>query len=171
MKSFVLALTGPAGSGKSTVAKTLAKQIERSVNIEVDHVKHMIVNGFAYETLDARGIKQWELLGTNLGALAHNFAKENYHVIINGYLNEQGFKKLLQQVQLTHQILLLPLIEVTTSRDTERPPDKRLDATTIARHHNYFSNTVFYDNFMRIDSSHHTIDETVLAILSILEQN
>ena len=44
--NFVLALTGPAGSGKSTIAEKLAKQIDRCVNIDADHIKHMIVSGF-----------------------------------------------------------------------------------------------------------------------------
>ena len=42
MSNFVLAITGPAGSGKSTVATRLAKQIEKCVNIDADYVKHMV---------------------------------------------------------------------------------------------------------------------------------
>mgnify|MGYP003591616781 FL=1 len=44
--TFVLAITGPTGSGKSTVSEKLAKQIDRCVNIDADHIKHMIVSGF-----------------------------------------------------------------------------------------------------------------------------
>lgn len=46
MHPFILVITGPAGSGKSTTALRLAKEIKQCVNIDVDVVKHMIVNGF-----------------------------------------------------------------------------------------------------------------------------
>jgi adenylylsulfate kinase-like enzyme len=84
MKPFILAITGPTGSGKSTVASRLATDIPQCVNIEVDQVKHFIVNGFIYESPE--GLAQWELLGVNIGQLAKNFHEAGYNVVINGYL-------------------------------------------------------------------------------------
>jgi adenylate kinase family enzyme len=46
MSHFVLAITGPAGAGKSTVGEKIAKSFRRCVNIDADHIKHMIVSGF-----------------------------------------------------------------------------------------------------------------------------
>jgi adenylate kinase family enzyme len=43
---IALVITGPAGVGKSTVAEKLAKQLGHCVNIDADHIKHMIVSGF-----------------------------------------------------------------------------------------------------------------------------
>jgi hypothetical protein len=167
-KPFVLAITGPAGSGKSTLAAKLAPQIEHCVNIEVDHVKHFIVNGFIYNRTSPEGIKQWELLGTNLGTLTRNFVDAGYNVIINGYLNQQGFEKLQEHITFTHKVLLAPQITVAVKRDSTRPEDKLLGFDTIKEHHDYFSDTHFYDDFTRVDSSDHDVEETVAEIKSIL---
>ena len=47
--SFIIAITGPTGSGKSTVAKQIAGNMQHCVNIDVDVVKHFIHNGFVYD--------------------------------------------------------------------------------------------------------------------------
>lgn len=45
MKPFILAITDPVSSGKTSVATGLAKEISQCVNIDADHVKHFIANG------------------------------------------------------------------------------------------------------------------------------
>ena len=91
--NFVLALTGPAGSGKSTIAEKLAKQIDRCVNIDADHIKHMIVSGFFKDDKKAGGwsFSEWGLVGDSIGILVANFHKEDYRVVINGYIDEPAW--------------------------------------------------------------------------------
>ena len=101
MKSFILAITGPTGSGKSMTASKLSKEIERCVNIEVDHVKHMIVNGFIYGNVP-EGVPQWQLLSTNIGMLAKNFQDAGYSVIISGYLKESSWENIQKRVTLDY---------------------------------------------------------------------
>jgi len=165
---FILAITGSAGSGKSTVAARLASRIEHCVNIEVDHVKHFIVNGFIYNRTSPEGIKQWELLGTNLGLLARSFTEADYNVVINGYLNQQEFEKLQEYVAFTHRVLLAPEVTVTARRDSARPEDKLLGFDAVKEHHNYFSDTRFYDDFTRIDSTSHSVEETTAEVMKML---
>ncbi len=110
---FVIAITGPAGSGKTTVADKLAKQLDRCVNIDADHIKHMIVSGFFFE-LNPDGTKkwgfnQWELVGDSIGLLAHNFQESGYSIIINGYLDEPAWEHIAKHVHFTHKFLLLLL--------------------------------------------------------------
>ncbi len=142
MTPFLLAITGPAGSGKSTTASKLAEHIEHCVNIDADVVKHMIVNGFIYD-LSPAGITQWELLGTNIGMLARNFHDAGYNVVINGYINEPAWVNIQKHATLTHKVLLLPHIDTVTARDTGRHEDVRLGAETIQVHHDYFSTSSF----------------------------
>lgn len=164
---FILAITGPAGAGKSTVVAKLAEQIEQCVNIDADHVKHFIVNSFVYGNTPA-GVPQWQLLGTNVGMLAHNFQAAGYNVIINGYLNEPAWHEIQKHVQLTHKLLLLPHVDKVIARDAGRQKEVMIGAATIRDHHDYFSSSRFYHDFARIDSTEHTVDESVRIIKALL---
>ncbi len=160
MSSFVLAITGPAGSGKSTVANLLAKQIDKCVNIDADHVKHMVSNPFIYDD-STEGVKLWELLGDNIGALAANFVNSGYNVIINGYINEPAWHKILEHIQLTHRLLLLPKIDEVIKRDLLRHEDYVMGEKAVREHYDYFSTSHFFDDFFRLDTSEQTNEETV----------
>ncbi len=167
MRQFVLAITGPTGSGKTTVAMELVKQIDSCVNIDADTLKHMIVTGFIYGD-SAEGIPQWGLLGTNIGMLAKNFQDAGFNVIINGYINEPAWENIQKYVTLTHKVLLLPHPEIIAQRDTGRPEDIQMGAEAVEEHHEYFSNAVFYKDFTKVDSTTHSIEETVHTIKEML---
>lgn len=173
--SFVLAVTGPSGSGKSTVATKLAKQLEKCVNIEADHVKHFIVSGFSYE-LNADGTKkwsfdQWGLVGDSIGLLADNFLTAGYNVIINGYIDEPAWSNIQKHITLTHKILLLPHVDITTQRDSERKGDLAMGDEMVKQHHIEFSDNNFYSDFIKLDTTDHSAAETVETILGILRKS
>ena len=163
MKPFILAITGPAGSGKSTIASRLAKEVNQCVNIDADVVKHMIVNGFIYGN-DIKGISQWELLGTNIGMVAKNFQDAGYNVVISGYLKDVSWENVEKYITFDHKVLLLPHINTVTQRDAGRHEDYQMGAEAVQEHHNYFSSSSFYNDFVKIDSTEHSIDETLNEI-------
>src|SRR3989344_2694990 len=166
-KRMIVAITGPTGSGKSTVASKLAKQIEKCVNIDADHLKHMVVSGFIYDK-SPDGIKQWELLGENIGLLAYNFQEAGYNVIINGYINEPAWKNIAKHIDLTHKFLLLPHLDKVKSRDKERHEDFIMGDKAVLEHHDYFSTADFYKDFTKIDSADHNVEQTVDQVLTII---
>ena len=173
MNHFVLAITGPAGSGKSTVAEKLAKQLDRCVNIDVDHVKHMVVSGFFVDKSNPENpsgwrFSQWDLVGDSIGVLAANFAKNGYNVIINGYIDPPGWAKIDKQIHITKKVLLLPELSKVVERDAARPQDFVMGQQSVAKHHKAFSNDRFYDDFTKLDTTKHSIDETVEAIREML---
>jgi hypothetical protein len=127
----------------------------------------MIVTGFIYGD-SAEGLPQWELLGTNIGMLAKNFQEAGFNIIINGYINEPAWKNIQEYVTLTHKVLLLPHVDTNIQRDAGRHEDIKMGADAIKEHHEYFSNAPFYKEFTKVDSTTHSIEETVHTIRGIL---
>jgi hypothetical protein len=163
---IVLAITGPAGAGKSTVAEKLAKQLGRCVNIDADHIKHMIVSGFYKDdSAGGWGFDQWGLVGDSIGLLARNFLDAGYDVIINGYIDEPAWTNLQRHITLTHKVLLLPRLDTVTDRDAGRREDIRMGAAVVGEHHAYFSTDEFFDDFIKLDTTDHSADETVAEIV------
>ena len=169
--TLVLAITGPSGSGKSTVAEKLAKQIEQCVNIDADHIKHMIVSGFYKDDSPGGwGFNQWGLVGDGIGLLAANFLKEGYKVIINGYIDEPAWTNIQKHVTFTHKVLLLPHLDAVTKRDEGRNVDVRMGKEAVKEHHKHFSSDGYFDDFIKLDTTEHSTDETVSRILEIVKE-
>lgn len=170
---MIIAITGPAGSGKTTVSKALAKKLPESVNIEVDHVKHFVMNGFRVEHWPSGKEKwvfeQWPLVGDSIGLLAKNFLDKGQDVIINGYMDETAWNAVSERVQLTHKFLLLPHLDTIFERDAMRTGYDIMGKEAIQEHHDDFSNNPYYTSFTKIDSSEHSVDETVELLLDKLK--
>ena len=169
---FTLAITGPTGSGKSTVAEKLAKQIDQCVNIDADHIKHMIVSGFYYnmkpDGTKKWGFNQWGLVGHSIGLLARNFLDADYSVIINGYVDVPAWTNIQKHVTFTHKVLLLPHLDTVTKRDVGRKEDVRMGDEAVNEHHVHFSNDDFFNDFIKLDTTDHTEEETVSKVLEIV---
>ncbi len=170
MSKFVHAITGPSGSGKSTVGEKLAKALERCVNIDADHIKHMIVSGFYKDENNPGGwgFNQWELVGESIGLLASNFVNQGYDVIINGYIDAPAWNNIESHVAISHKVMLLPELDTLIARDAERNPEYVMGSEPVTQHHSIFSNGSFYEPFTKLDTTHHSIDETVKSIMDIL---
>jgi adenylate kinase family enzyme len=168
--SFILAITGPAGAGKSTVARKVARIVEKCVDIDVDYMKAFIVNGFIYDETP-EGIKQWRLLGENIGIVAKNFVDAGYNVIVNGYLDESAWQNIEKFVAFTDKMLLMPHIKANIDRDMQRVGDLVMGEETILRHHDYFSTNGYYGDYIKLDTTDHTTEDTVRDILNIIAQS
>jgi hypothetical protein len=173
-KHFVLAITGPAGAGKSTIGEKVAKQFKRCVNIDADHVKHMIVSGFyvsegSPENPEGWGFGEWGLVGDSIGLLTRNFLNHDYDVIINGYIDEPAWAAIEQHVTINHKVLLLPHIDTVVERDAARLADVQMGAVMVAEHHRHFSTDEFFKNFITLDTTSQSIDETTTKIIQIVD--
>lgn len=166
---FVLAITGPSGAGKSTVGEKLAKQLDKCVNIDADHIKHMIVSGFYYDRANPEdekewGFNEWALVGESIGLLAQNFQKHGYDIIINGYIDAPAWEELQKLVTITHKVLLLPSVDTAKVRDLSRREEVQQGEAAVERHHVHFSTDNFFKDFTKLDTTSHTVDETVRHI-------
>lgn len=164
----VIAITGPAGAGKSAVAIRLARLTKKSTHIDADNVKHMIESGFTKE-IKPNGEKiwhysEWELVGEGIGLLAKLFLDSNHRVIINGYIDEKSWELIEKHIPIDHKLLLLPDLKTVIHRDTLRDEGYQMGKAMVTEHHEHFSNSPFYKDFIKIDTSHQTVDETVAII-------
>lgn len=167
-----MAITGPAGSGKSTVGEALAKKFGKCVNIDADHIIHMIVSGFYKDSSNPGGwsYSEWELVGESIGLLANNFQGKGFNVVINGYIGEPGWSVLERQVSFRHKFLLLPELNTLKIRDEQRPGDQQMGQKVVAVHYNHFLNSDIYKDFIKIDSTNHSVEETVTTICDMSER-
>ena len=170
----VIEITGPTGSGKSTVSLALAKKLEKCVFIEVDHIKHMIVSGF-YQQKNDRGdtvwlYSEWKLVGETIGIITKNYLEHGYSVVIGGYLHTEGWEEIAQYTKISYKFVLQPSKETIKIRDTERDEKYFMGEEAIEEHLDYLSQDNFKD-FTIVDSTNQTVDQTVDIIVSMLTEN
>jgi hypothetical protein len=171
--ALVLAITGAAGSGKSTVAAGIAGLLPRCAHIDVDAVKHMIVSGFFVDPANPEdpegwGFSEWRLVGESVGLLAGHLRSKGFDVIVSGYLDEEGWDGVEDRLRIDHRILLLPDLATTIERDATREGEAVMGREIVERHYRLFAEGKFFRDFRRLDTSDSTVEETVSEILGIL---
>ncbi len=163
----IIAITGPTGSGKSTVAKALCKKFDKCVRLDIDRVKHLVESGFVYDDSED-GKAQWVLLTKNIIDLCNNFFNAGYNIIIEGYidLESPGWPGIFSELGVPYRFLLLPSVDVVKSRDKMRQPDFQMGDRSVMKHHEYFSENPNAEklDFFIVDSSEESIDQTVEKI-------
>ena len=144
------------------------------MNIDADHIKHMIVSGFYYDIktdgTKIWGYNQWGLVGDSIGLLARNFLDDGYSVIINGYIDEPGWTNIQKHVTITQKVLLLPQLETVLQRDKGRGQEVRMGLEAVNEHHSHFSSDGFFQDFVRIDTTDHSVDETAGKLLEMINK-
>jgi 2-phosphoglycerate kinase len=162
-KAFICLITGPAGSGKSSVSKALANKFDRSAVIEVDTLREMIKGGYVRpwphnEEVDL----QLSLSAKNACDMANNLLEKGFNVFIDdvvggklleqysGFFKDKNFKA----------FLLMPSLEALLKRFDDRGNDKELRERTIELH-NRFLEKQDKLNWQIIHSSDQTLEETV----------
>lgn len=165
--SQVIAVTGPAGAGKTTVSQAYAKSMQKCAHIDVDYIKHFVVTGFIYDTTD-EGIAQWKTLGKNVGFTAKNLLEDGFDVVINGYLHKKSWDIIEEYVNLDLKVLLFPDQDSNLARNKGRRQAIALSDNKVMLHREYFSTTTDMDGFVKIDNGKLSIDATVDKIKHLL---
>lgn len=160
---LVCLITGPAGSGKSSVSKVLAKKFQRSTVIEVDKLKEMIKGGYVKPWPYTEEVNlQLSLSAKNACDMANNLLEKGFSVFIDDVVD----RKLLEQYSNFFKdknfkvFLLMPSIDALLKRFDDRGDNKELRNRTIELHKNFLEKQDKLDWHV-IDSSNQTLEETV----------
>lgn len=123
----VYILSGPAGVGKSTTSKELAKKLSRSAYISGDYISHMHVNGRK---------KPWEskeelsLIWNNILCLTKNFITFGNDVVVDYVTFPQEAIWLSENLKdLNAEVIFVVLWtdnETLINRDNMRKPEDRM---------------------------------------------
>jgi energy-coupling factor transporter ATP-binding protein EcfA2 len=86
----VLILTGPPGSGKTTVARLLTVAHERAVHLESDVFFHFITSGFIAPWTDESNSQNTVVMDA-VAAAGATYARAGYFTVIDGIFGPRWF--------------------------------------------------------------------------------
>jgi len=129
--SRMVMFTGPAGAGKTTLARAWCATRPRAAHVELDEVRHLIVSGLADP--QAPGQLQADQYDTSVAAccaLAREFAKSGYDVAVDDAVDPKGFERhwLPRLKGIEHSVVVVrPSLETVLERGAGRSKWVRAD--------------------------------------------
>jgi shikimate kinase len=121
----VLLLTGPPGSGKSTVGPLVAGRFDRAATLETDWFFTTIAGGFIKPWLAAADSQNQTLLRA-CAAAAAALSRGGYTVVVEGVLGPWYLHLLTEELSRAraevHYVVLRPSVDVILARAATRDP-------------------------------------------------
>ena len=151
-------ITGPAGVGKSTISKEIAKNKTKSALIEGDEIYYKVVGGYVPAWKEGNHLDTfWKVCINTI----NTYLEDGYDVVFNYIVTPtplQIMKKEFENYSIKFVVLL---VDETTllSRDKERPEDCQMKDRCITLLNNFKNNN--YNNQNILDTTNLSIDETV----------
>lgn len=151
-------ITGPAGVGKSTISKRLARNSKKSVLIEGDDIYAQVVGGYVSAWKEKNHLEVFWKVCLNM---IETYLDYGYDVIFNYIVTPQNIKEIEKKFYKYRIkfVILLTDEETLLKRDSERPDDCQMKERCIVLL-NSFKNKNYNDKNI-FDTTNLSIDETV----------
>ena len=158
---------GPAGAGKSTLARAWCATRPQAAHVEVDEIRHLIVSGLA-DPQKASDLQeeQYRLSVEATCALARTFAIGGCDVAVDDVFEPAAFVRYWKPVLdgLTWKlVVVVPSLDETLARSARR--EKRvMEERTRTQH----ARCAEWDAERRIDTTGLTVDQSLALVLERL---
>jgi tRNA uridine 5-carbamoylmethylation protein Kti12 len=132
----VLILSGPPGSGKTTVSRVLADRLSPSVHLESDQFYRFVRSGFV-EPWRADAHMQNRVVVEAIADAAIAYALGGYHTIIDGIFSPRWFyaplrNRLRDAAIEPAYVILRPPLATCIERARQREPSELADPSVIS---------------------------------------
>lgn len=165
--SHIVIISGPPGSGKSSVAESLCERYDRTVHLETDNLYGAIRMGFIKPWREGSA-HQNEMVSRAAARAATAYAEQIYAVFIDAVVGPHLLPIYIEELRRAavpvHFALLLPSLEETIRRGLHREDSVRVPEQQLRDLHATF---VAYGNFagITIDNTDLTADQTADRIM------
>lgn len=156
-------ITGPAGAGKSTVSKELAKTRKKSVLIEGDEIYHHVVSGYVSPWKEGNHLDVFWNICIDM---INTYLESGYDVVFNYIVTLNSYNKIKEKFQgyNTKFVVIIVDEETLLLRDKQRPIACQMKERCIVLLNN-FKNTNYEKDYF-LDTTNLSIEETVDIILN-----
>jgi thymidylate kinase len=169
----IFIVSGPPGSGKTTLCQALLKRFESAMHIPVDDLRQWVVSGFIDSVPWTDGSEQqFQIAEAATCALARTYADAGFAVAIDHCRNPKRMEQVAREHLTDHavvKILLLPELEENLKRNAARTnkPFDPLELEETIRSTSVAYRDAIPEAWICIDNSAMTVEETVVEILRV----